>query len=142
MTEDVTLGEIARKLDRHIEDSKQNSLETRQNNKNQNEMLQLLVVQSTAVKGDITNLQKEVTSHEALLNTHGKSINSLNGARKYFMGAMGILSIVGWSLYQSAANDLKSDLTKDISTTLKKDLTQGFEDMLDARVKGVYLDSK
>src|SRR5574343_428294 len=127
MAQEVTLGEIARKLDTHIED-------TKNNNKSQNEMLQLLVIQSTATKGDIANLQKEVTNHGIVIDKHGKNIESLNGYKKYLVGGAAVFSIVGVYLYKAATQDIKNDLQKDITTALKTDLTQSFEKLLDDRV--------
>lgn len=91
MTEDVTLGEIARKLDRHIEDSKQNNVK-------QNDILSVLLTQSTESKGRIDNIIEKLGEHKGLIDLHGIDIVSLKGTRKYYTGAIAILWVlIGFS---------------------------------------------
>lgn len=91
MAEDVTLGEIARKLDRHIEDSKQNNL-------TQNSILNVLLTQSTESKGRIDNIIEKLGEHKSIIESQKVDIDSLKGTKKYYTGAIAILWIlVGFS---------------------------------------------
>lgn len=77
----MTLGEIARKLDRHIEDTKQNNLK-------QNDILSVLLTQSTETKGSIENIKERQREHKVLIYMQMKDIDSLKGSRKYYTGAI------------------------------------------------------
>ena len=89
--EEVTLGEIARKLDRHIEDTKQNNLK-------QNDILSILLTQSTETKGSIENIKEKQGEHKVMLDMHKTDIDSLKGTKKYYTGAIAIIWIlIGFS---------------------------------------------
>ena len=85
--EEVTLGEIARKLDRHIDD-------TRTNNKNQNDILQLLLTQSTESKGRIDGCIERLAEQKAKIAAMDADTENLKGSKKYFTGAIAIIWIV------------------------------------------------
>ena len=87
MSNEVTLGEIARKLDNHIQDSKQN-------NTKQNDILTVLLTQSTESKSQIGNIMEKIGEHREILESHSKNIGSLQGSRKYSTGALWVIGIV------------------------------------------------
>jgi hypothetical protein len=120
---EVTPGEISRKLDAHIDESKKN-------NEKQNILLESILIQAQKTNGRMLSLEATREDNKKRFEI----LDSLNNYRWWATGIFAVIMTISGGVYALAISNLKYQL--------KDELTLGIEELLDERVSGVYLDNK
>lgn len=129
--EEVTLSELSHLLKSHIDESNKKHDRTYNKLEQQDSTLSTILVQAQKTNGRVLSLEATREDVKTTLKDQAETIKS---HARYIWGVsaiFGALMIVGGFFYTTATDNLKYEL--------KEELTQGFEQLLDERVEGIYL---
>lgn len=132
--EEVTIGELSRLLKIHMEESNKKHDRTYEKLEDQDAILQATLIQAQKTNGRVLSLEETRKQNESRFEKIDSVQDSLVNYKWWVSGIVGVVLVAGGSYFTLALYKAKAEL--------KKELTVGFEQLLDARVKGVYLDNQ
>ena len=106
--ENVTVGEIDRKLERHIIDSSKN-------NAKQNDMLETILAQVTKTNGRVLRLEEKSTEDKATLKTHDDAISHFKGRENWIIGCFGVILLFGGFFFNALWQNLEYKVDQKIN---------------------------
>jgi len=98
--QDVSVGEIDRKLERHISDSTKNNVK-------QNDMLETILAQVTKTNGRVLRLEEKSTEDKILLEKHANSISHFKGRESWIIGCFGVILLFGGFFFNALWQNLE-----------------------------------
>jgi len=133
--EEVSIGELSRLLKIHMDESNKKHDRTYEKLEGQDAILNATLIQAQKTNGRVSSLEETRKDDKEKFQKIETVQNNLVNYKWWLSGIVAVVVFAGGSYFTLALNDAKTDLKKD----LKLELTQGFEQLLDRRVKGVYL---